>query len=130
MLTIADKARVRRHLGYPQVTAAQTFAVGGIPAPMELNFMLEGAMDKAALESEPYLRTLLDRMDGIEAQMISDQGNLAASAVGNIRVNLDEFKMLIQQYAFWQGALSNLLAVPANPFDKRWAGAGINVPVA
>lgn len=66
-LTIADKARCRRHMGYPQVTAAQTFVVGGVPAPLELNFLIEGAMNKVALESEPYLLTLLDRMDGIEA---------------------------------------------------------------
>lgn len=129
MLTVADKARVRRHLGYPQVTQAQGFAVGGVPAPLELTFLIEGAMNKVALESEPYLVTVLDRMDGIEAQMIGDQPNLAAEAIGNIRINLKEFGMLIQQYLYWQGQLSNMLAVPPNPFDKRFASSGINCPV-
>lgn len=129
-LSAQDKARVRYHMGYPQVTQAQTFVVGGVPAPMELNFMIEGAMNKIAPESEGTFRGLLDKLDGIEAQMIQDQPNIAAKQVGNVTPNQDEFKQLIYQYQYWQGQLSNMLAVPVNPFDKRFASMGINCPVA
>lgn len=129
-LSAQDKARVRYHMGYPQVTQAQTFVVGGVPAPMELNFLIEGAMNKIAPESEGTFRGLLDKLDGIEAQMIQDQPNIAAKQVGNVTPNQDEFKQLIYQYQYWQGQLSNMLAVPVNPFDKRFAAMGINCPVA
>jgi|ERR1700690_1870778 len=128
-LSAQTKQRVRHHMGYYGVTQAQTFVVGGVPAPLELNFMIEGAMNRIALEAEEYLLKLLDRMDRIEEQIIEDQPNLAGK-VGNVIPNFDEFKMLLQQYSFWQGALSNLLAVPANPFDKRFANMGINVAVS
>jgi hypothetical protein len=129
-LSKQDKQRIRHHMGYPEVSQGQTFAVGGIPAPMELNFMIEGAMNLVLPESEGWLRQVLTNLDGIESQIIQDQPNLAGKSVGNVVVNLDEFKMLLQQYGYWQGSLSNILAIPANPFDKRFASTGINVPVA
>ena len=135
MLTEQDKVRARTHMGYGGVQQAQTF-IQGVPAAVQTAFMIEGALNRLLPESEPVLRNLLDRLDGIETQILEDQGDYAAVKVGSIEVNLKEFQHLIVQYQHWQGQLANLLQVPPNPFDQRpmlgpgyGGGGGMNVPV-
>jgi hypothetical protein len=135
MLTDQEKVRARHHTGYGGVQQAQTFVLG-VPAGVQTAFMIEGALNRLMPQSEALFRDLLTRLDGIEVQILQDQPNLAASKVGSISVNLDEFKHLILQYQHWQGSLCNMLQVPPNPFDQRpfmgagyGGGAGMNVSV-
>jgi hypothetical protein len=135
MLSEQQKVRARHHLGYGGVQQAQTFVLG-VPAGVQTAFMIEGALNRLMPQSEATFEALLQRLDGIEAQVLGDQPNLAAKKVGTIEVNTDEFKQLIVQYQHHQGALSNMLQIPPNPFDQRpllgagySGGGGMNVPV-
>jgi hypothetical protein len=131
----ADKVRARGHLGYGGVQQSATFLLG-VPAAVQTAFMVEGTWARILPSHEARFRQLLDNMDGIEAQMLDDQGDYAAEQVGSIKVNLREFDMLIRQYRYWQGALANMLQIAPNPFDQRIGlgmgyngGGGMNVSV-
>lgn len=130
MLNPEEKVRVRHHLGYPQVTEARTFFLG-YPISAPVTTMAEGSMDKIQPAAENMVRILLDRLDGIEAQMLEDQELLAVKQVDEIEINGEEFDKLTQQYQHWQKSLGNLLGIPPNPYDQRFmgAGSGINIGV-
>lgn len=135
MISEEDKVRGRHHLGYGGVQEAATFVLG-VPAAVQTAFMIEGAWSRILPSTEHLFRNLLDRLDGIECQLLEDQPNLAATAVGEIKLNGKEFEMLLQQYRHWQGALANMLQVPPNPFDQRpllgsgyGGGGSMNVPM-
>ncbi len=123
-------------MGYLNVTDAQTFILG-VPAAVQTQFMIEGALNRILPQAVPMFRDFLDKLDGIEAQVVENQDALVVSSLGDIKINPDEFKSLIQRYKYWQGNLANLLCCQPNPFDQRpllgagWSGSntGINVPV-
>lgn len=131
-LTDEEKIRVRRHLGYLNVTAASTFSLG-IPAAMQTQFIIEGAMNRLLPEAYDEVRRLLVILDGVEQQIVEDQELLAVSKVDEIDIRPDEFKQLVKQYLWWQASLANMFGVPPNPFDQRFASysgaGGINVNV-
>jgi hypothetical protein len=135
MLTDEEKVDGRRHMGYLNVQETATFVLG-VPAAVQTQFVIEGALQKILAAAEPTFRRYINALNGIECQILDNQENLAAGKIGNIEVNLKEFEDLMKRYKFWQGQLSNLLGVPPNPFDARpgfgsgaTAGNGINVPV-
>ena len=125
MLTEQEKMSARRHMGYGGVQQASSFALG-IPAGVQTAFMIEGSLNRLMPEAEPVFRDIIARLDGIEAQIAEDQGNIAVTKLGSLEINLEEFKQLItQQYVHWQGALANLLQCVPNPYDFRpWLGSG------
>lgn len=133
MLTDDEKIRARMHMGYLNVQQASTFVLG-VPAGVQTQFVIEGALQKVIPAAEPLLRTLLTRLDAVDEQIVENMENLAVNKVDEIELREDEFKQLIIRYRHWQGALANLLGVPPNPFDQRpyLAGGqsgGINVSV-
>jgi hypothetical protein len=132
-LTIEEKARVRHHMGYLGVDASQTFVLG-IPAAVQTQFVIEGAMNRLLPESYEKVRQLLARLDAIEEQIVEDQELLAVSKVDEIDIRPDEFRQLVKQYVWWQSALANLFGIAPNPFDQRFSSwgtgaGGINVGV-
>lgn len=133
MLTEDEKSRARHHLGYLQVTSAQTFVLG-VPAAVQTTFMIEGALNKLLPSGESKFRSILDNLDGVEAQIIEDQENLAVDQIDTIKVRPDEFKHLMIRYEYWRSGLANLLGIIPNPFDQRaYIGrgfSGVNVPVS
>jgi len=133
MLTDQDKIRARHHAGYLNVQQATTFVLG-VPAGVQTSFVIEGALDKLIPAAEPFFRSLLDRLDLIEQQIVDNTENLAVNKVDEIELRPDEFRELMRRYFHWQGSMCNLLGVPPNPFDQRFSGwntgsGGINVPV-
>lgn len=126
------KSKIRHHLGYLEVQETQTFVLG-VPAGVQQQFMVEGAFDKILASALPRLETLVCRLDGIEQQIEDNTENLAVEELGDIKVNLDEFKGLLTRYKWWQAGLANLFGIMPNPWDQRfvaWAGqGGINVSV-
>lgn len=126
-LTPAEKVLIRHHLGYLNVQAAQTFVLG-VPAAVEPQFIIEGAMDKLLEEALPQVRKILGVLELLEGQKIEDYENLAVSELGSIKLRPDEQEKLEEQLDYWRGALANALGIVHNPFDKR-GGNGINVPV-
>lgn len=134
-LTDQEKVDARRHMGYINVQEAATFVLG-VPAAVQTQFVIEGALNKLLAAAEPMLRQYLDNLNAIECQIVDNTEDLAAKKIGTIEINEKEFEQLIQRYKFWQGNLANLLGVPPNPYDMRpYFGSGVqgnavvNVPV-
>jgi len=128
-----ERVSIRRHMGYLNVDASQTFSLG-IPAAVQTQFMIEGAMNRVLPEAYDEVRRLVAILDGVEQQIIDDQELLAVSKVDEIDIRQDEFKQLVKQYLFWQASLANLMGIPPNPFDQRFApyangAGGINANV-
>lgn len=126
-----QKVKCRHHLGYPNVAEAATFALG-VPANLEISFLIERAMNKLLPAGRTLLEQILGNLDTIEQQKIDDLELLSVEQVGEITINVREQLLLDVQYNHWAAALSNLLTVPRNPFDARLAVAGnsINARVA
>ena len=127
-LTEQERVKIRHHLGYLNVAEAQTF-VFGTPAAVETQFLVEGAMNRVLDSALPEVRRHVAILDQIEDQMIADHELLAVSKVGEIDVRPDEQEALDLRYERWRQSLANLLGIYPNPFDKRFAGRGPNVPV-
>ena len=127
--TPEEKVRIRHHLGYLNVTASATFALG-VPAAVETQFLIESAMDKVLPEAMTLARRLLSILDGIEGQMICDHELLAVAVVGEITLRPDEQEALDKRYQYWRNALANVLGTYPNPWDKRFANSGVNVSVS
>lgn len=128
MFTDEEKVRIRAHLGYLNVAASQTFVLGA-PAAVETQFIIEGAMNRVLPEAETLARNQLAKCDFVETQILENQELLAVTAVGEISVRQDEFSALLQRYHYWRNSLANTLGCYPNPFDKRFASTGLNVPV-
>lgn len=130
-LSDEQKARVRHHLGYLNVSAASTFQLG-VPAALQTTFMLEGAWDKILPAAEPIVLKLLCRLDELESQVYGGTDLADVLETGAIKVNPDRLKELGKYYRLAQQSLANLFGVVPNPFDLRdWvqAGGGVNCPV-
>lgn len=129
-LTDQEKVKVRHHLGFLNVKAAQTFVLG-VPAAVETQFIIEGAMNLLLPEAEGEARRHLTILDDIENQLNEDRELLAVTAVDEIKINPDEMRKLRKEYQYWRHSMANLFGVYPNPFDKRWivAEGGVNVPV-
>lgn len=126
-ITPHERVRIRHHMAFMNVAEAATFVLGS-PAAVETSFLIEPAMDKVLVEAVPELRRILGVLDRIEAQKVEDLEVLVVTKVGSIDINGSEQSALDREYAIWQGKLSNLLGVPANPFDRSGTGC-VNVPV-
>lgn len=130
MFTPDEEVRIKHHLGYPQVKAARTFFLG-YPISAPVTTMADGSIQNVEPAAERMVRVLLERLDGVECQMVEDQELLAVSKLDEIEIRPDEFGGLIGQYRHWQLSLGNILGIPPNPFDQRFmgAGGGINLDV-
>lgn len=129
-LSEEQKVRVRVALGYPNVAESATFALG-VPANVEIAFLIESAMNKLLPAGRAELERVLGIIDGIEAQMVDDLELVAANQVGEIEVNQAEQQQLTERYDYFVAYLSNMLTVPRNPWDARLtARGGVNARVA
>lgn len=128
MLTLEEKAKVRKHGGWPNISAAQTFFLGN-PAAMEPFFILEAAMDSIIPTAEFLLREGLERCDRIYATIFDDADTLVAAKVGDIEINPKQFEQLVQRYLLYVDDMLQVMGCYRNPFDARFgggAGRGIN----
>jgi hypothetical protein len=122
-LTPQEKVKVRSHCGYLNVQEAQTFVMS-VPAGVETQFIIEGAMDRILDAALPEVRRHIQILDSIEEQMVGDHELLAVEKLGEITVNTKEQYRLTQRYDYWVNSLCNLLGVYRNPFDRRIGGGG------
>lgn len=133
VITEEEKSRARHHLGYLEVEAAQTFVLG-VPAAVQTQFMIEGALNRMTDTGAQRFRELLCRLDQVEAQVFCGIDLADVDKLDQITVNRKRLQELAEYYLIAAEGLANLLGVPRNPFDMRsWlsrAGGGINVPVA
>jgi hypothetical protein len=130
VLTPEEKAKVRRHGGYPNISAASTFIIGN-PAAMEPFFILEAAMDAIIPSAEFLIREFLPKLDHLAEILFEDADTLIAKSIGDIVINPDQFEKLLQRYRWYAGEMLQVIACWPNPFDVRFAsaGGGINVSV-
>jgi hypothetical protein len=126
--TSEEKARVRYHLGYPNVGLVNTFTLG-LPAAIEPAFMLEPAMDRVLPDAEALVRQHLTILDQIESQQVDDLELLAVDKVDEIDIREKEHEQLLGQYLKWQSSLSNIFGVMPNPYDKRFSGRGTGINI-
>lgn len=128
-LTEDEKARTRYHLGYLGVGEASTFVLG-LPAAVQTQFMVEGALNRVLPSAEARLRERLDAADRLDSQILENADALVATKVGDIELNEKEFQKIVQRYLWVVNAIANILGVPRNPFDRRFSqGGGINARV-
>lgn len=123
-LTEHEKVAVRAHCGYVGVTGVQTFVLG-VPAALETQFMIEGAMDQIMPQALPRVRQLIGILDQLEGQMVEDAELAAVNKLGEIEINQKEQRQLFAQYNYWVAALCNLLGITRNPFDQRLTAPGM-----
>lgn len=126
--TPEEKVQIRRHLGYINVQEAYSFILG-VPAAVETQFLIEGAMDRVLPQAEPEVRRHLEILATLEGQMITDLDTLVASSVGEIKIRPTEMKELRKEYQYWREGLANIIGCYPNPFDKRFFGGSVNVNV-
>lgn len=123
-----EKVKIRHHLGFLGVAEVFTFVLG-TPAAVETQFIIEGAMHRLLISTEPLVREILCRLDQLDQarQNVAIGGEV--ESVGNIRMRgMEAMRMIDNQLREQRGALANAFGCYVNPFDKR--GGGINVPVA
>ncbi len=117
-LTPEERARIRYHLGYPNVQPYATFALG-TPSSSESLFAIEGAFDKVIPQALPKIRELMAKCDETEEQRFEFQPDLEVSKVCDIELRPDAQRQLSNQYDYWRNGLANQLGVYCNPYDKR-----------
>lgn len=132
MLTVDEIVKCRHHMGYPNVSAVSTYALG-VPAAMQTTFMIEGAVVRVLPESEEILRRLLSQLDAVECKVDELLDIVFTSKAEDVEFDDKAIEKLAKVYKIRQQSLANLLAVVPNPFDQReWlqmGGGGVNVPV-
>lgn len=117
-LSIVDKARIRGHLGYPNITL-MTVMQAGVPSAIQPLYVLEPAMDRVLEEALPLVYAELDVLDKIDAQLSAALQRLAAIELGDLKLRTgrageSEGDLLRREYRFHQQKLANQLGVWVN----------------
>lgn len=130
LLTEDEKVQIRHHTGYVNVGEMQTFVLG-VPAGLETQYLIDGAMKRVLPAALPLIRRHLVILSGIEEQKVCDLELTAVNQLDSISINQGEQSALDKQYDYWVDSLCNALGVMRNPFDKRKfeRPGGINVRV-
>lgn len=126
-----EKVRARRHLGYLGVEASSTFSLG-IPAAIQTQFMVEGALNRLLPQSMPTFLMLLDRLDCIDCEFYGGVDTATVSKIAEVEIDDKRIQKIGKYYRNARSDLANLLGIVPNPFDQReivMEGGGINVPV-
>jgi len=125
-----DKVRARHHLGYLNVEQAQTFVLG-VPAGLQTQFVIEGALNRLLPQALPKFTQFLDQLDCIECELFGGIDLASVNSIAEIEVRPERRKELAGYYKVAQQALANLLGIVPNPYDQReWLGGDVvNVSV-
>lgn len=120
-LTLLERAKIRHHLGYPNVSAMASIQMG-VPKPLQTLFLVETAMDKILEEYLPILRTTIATLDSIECQLVAGQPNLAVNKLGEMELRKEHLDQLEREYKRWAFRLAEDIGVPIYPFATRFKG--------
>jgi hypothetical protein len=123
ILSLQERAKVRHHLGYPNVSAMASIQLG-VPKPLQTMFLVESAMDKVLEEYIPTIRERIATLDSIECQLIDGQKYLAVNRMGELEIRKEHLAMLESEYKRWAFRLAEDLGVPVYPFATRFKGSG------
>ena len=127
-LTIDEKARILRYLGYPNWRSlAQSFQLG-FPSEGQPEFLVRLAFDRIAPESLELIREDLCQLRSIEGQRAEARGRFKATSIGNLKINQREIAMLERENKYWMRRLSDNLGVYENPWSSfALAGGGSQI---
>lgn len=123
-LTLEERARVRHHLGFPNIGNATVLALG-FPAGGQPAFLLEAAMDQVLPEAEPKFREVLAQCECIEKQTQDARKRAQTASVGTVVLRArEEFDDMEDQYDLWTSKLVDVFGVNKNPFSKQHQRVG------
>lgn len=127
-LSVVDKARIRGHLGYPNISLMSAMQEG-IPSATQPMFVLEPAMDNVLDEALPLIYQELDLLDAIDAQLKAALPRLAAIELGDLKLRTgrsgeSEGDLLRREYRYHQQRLANQLGVWVNGLSVFGGASG------
>jgi hypothetical protein len=117
--------RIHYSLGYLGSGVIASIQLG-IPRPLETLFLVDDAITKINVQSEPRVRRILCIMDGIEEKLVDAQDRLAAERIDEITLRPDELDRLEEQWVRWGMQLGSILGAPFYKYSARyfrWANA-------
>ena len=118
-LTQFERARIRYHLGFPNVGYTTVLGLG-FPAAGQPAFLLEAAMSSLLPEGESTVRYAIKQADCIEAQLAEARARMKAQTAGEVILRAtEEVANLEEQYTYWTDALVDCFGVNKNPFSKK-----------
>ena len=127
-LTEEEKARVRHHTGYPEMSMAASIQFG-VPRPAQLAFLLESAFNQVLPTAVDRVRQILQVLDDIEQKMIDAQCYLVADQLEELSLagSKDAKSRLVtdrleSEYVRWAERLVDIFGVPLYPFAARFQG--------
>ncbi len=132
VFSLAERARIRYHLGYPSLQAFTGFRLVFIPVSQRL-FLVEKSMDNLLDEAVPLVREHGARLDAINIQLDEARERLQAAILGDITLRPDEPEALRREYYMWARSLADILGCPLNGYSEKFnSGMGmapVNTPV-
>jgi hypothetical protein len=132
VLTDEEKGRLRSHLGYIGTQPA-TNIVLGVQGSTQVQFLIEGAMNRIPVSQMGLVRRWLGILDSIEALQVEALERLAADRLGDITLNRGEMDDIEKEHTRWAQKVADFLGCPLNPYAQRFrdsAGkAPLNIPV-
>ncbi len=117
--SVQEKEQIRYHLGYLNVSAAASLQFG-LPAPVQMLFIVESAMDKVLLEGENRVRTMVSRLENIECQMDEGREFLVANRLGDMEIRKEHIDQLENEYFRWANRLAGQLGVPLYLYAEKF----------
>ena len=117
--TLEDKAKIRRHLGYPNVTAASIYSLGSV-VPIETLFIVDAAMNRVLPEAEDDILRFVAVLDRLECLLVNDQDFMVADVVGDVTLSREAADRHREEYVHWGNVLADALGVPIHQFSRRY----------
>ena len=120
-LSLAERARIRYHFGYPVLSMAPTLSAG-VPLSTQFMFQLDQAMNLILPEAEELVRMLLGRLDQTDEAIFQCQIRMQASKVDGVELRADEADALETEYYRQATRLADMLHAPLYPYSARFQG--------
>lgn len=118
-LSEADQARVRRHLGYPELNRTYV-RVAGLAVPQVDAYMIESVFDQLTAAAIPQIQALLANIELIKDKLLKATSRLAVSSLEGVnmrtgRAGESEPDLLRKEISYWCKELAATLAVSMGP---------------
>lgn len=132
-LTDRERALVRHHLGYPNISPGQSLSFGSV-VPVQTIFLLESNMNNLLETGLELVRRYICWIERLECRMVEAADTADVMRVsGGTELDKDYVDRLEKEIRRWAGRLADTLAVPYYPFAERFetgvSGRVQNVPV-
>lgn len=113
-LTPFTRTQIKRHLGYPLISAVETLRSGMLPSgPDDLTFAIEKAFDNIIPEAELMILEIVKQCECVEKMLANQRGDLAVLAVGSVQLAGQTGMAAVEaEYRKWTQKLSDTIGVP------------------